>query len=83
MFFLFGVRTKAKAIAQQERACTKCVRPTVHAIVETKKWFTLFFVPVIPLGGNFFTRCGVCGLNTKCTGELKSQFAIKEMAAKA
>jgi hypothetical protein len=83
MFFLFGIRSKAKAIAQQERACTKCLRPTMHAIVETKKWFTLFFIPVIPLGGNFFVRCGVCGLNTKRTAELQDQAAIKAMAAKA
>jgi hypothetical protein len=83
MFFLIGIRTKAKAIAQQERACTKCLRPTMQAIVQTKKWFTLFFVPVIPLGGNFFARCGVCGLNAKCTSELKDQLAIKAMAAKA
>jgi zinc-ribbon family len=83
MFFLIGIRTKAKAIAQQERACTKCLRPTMQAIVQTKKWFTLFFVPVIPLCGNFFARCGVCGLNAKCTSELKDQLAIKAMAAKA
>ena len=83
MFFLIGMRTKAKAIAQQERACTKCVRPTIHAIVETKKYFTFFFVPIIPLGGNFFARCGVCGLTTKCTSEIKDQIALKAMAAKA
>ncbi len=83
MFFLFGIRTKAKAIAQQERACTKCVRPTMHALVETKKWFTLFFIPVIPFGGNFFARCGVCGLTTKCTAEVQDQAAIKALAAKA
>ncbi len=83
MFFLVGVRTKAKGIAQQERPCTKCVRPTMHAIVETKKYFTFFFIPVIPLGGNFFARCGVCGLTTKCTSDIKHQIAIKAMAAKA
>jgi len=83
MFFLIGIRTKAKAIAQQQRACTKCVRPTMHAIVQTKKWFTLFFIPMLPLGGNFFAHCGVCGLNTKCTDELKDQPAIKAAAAGA
>ena len=55
----------------------------MHAIVETKKWFTLFFIPVIPFGGNFFVRCGVCGLNTKRTEELKDQVAIRAQAAKA
>ena len=83
MIFLFGVRTKAKAIAQQERACTKCVRPTMHAIVETRKWFTLFFIPVIPFSRNIYSRCGVCGLTAKCTAELKDQIATMAMAAKA
>ena len=83
MFFLVGMRTKAKAIAQQERTCTKCLRNTMHALVETKKYFTFFFVPIIPLGGNFFARCGVCGLTTKCTSEVKDQLAVKAMAAKA
>ena len=83
MFFLIGIRTKAKAIAQQDRICSKCSRPTIHAIVQTRKWFTLFFIPVIPLGGNIFARCNVCGLTSKCTSELKDQVSNKAMAAKA
>lgn len=83
MIFLFGVRTKAKPICQQERACTKCVRPTMHAIVETRKWFTVFFIPVIPFSHNIYARCGVCGLTSKCTEELKNQVATMALAAKA
>lgn len=83
MFFLFGFRTKAKPISQQERACTKCVRPTMHAIVETRKWFTLFFIPVIPITRNVFSRCGVCGLTSKCTAEFKDQVSNMAIAAKA
>ena len=83
MFFLFGFRTKTKPLAQTERACSKCGRPTMHVIAETKKWFTLFFIPVIPLGGNILARCGVCGLATKCTSEVKDQIPNKAMAAKA
>ena len=65
MLFLFGMRTKAKALAQVENSCSKCARPTMHAIVETRKWFTLFFIPVIPLGSKYLNRCGVCGLTTQ------------------
>lgn len=83
MFFLFGVRSKAKGIGQVENHCTKCNRPTMHAIVETKKFFTLFFIPVIPLGGNSFAKCGVCGLTKKWSQELKGQVQSKAMAAKA
>ena len=83
MFFLFGMRTKAKSLGQVERPCSKCSRGTMHNAIETKRWFTLFFIPVIPLGGSFLLRCGVCGLSTKGSPELKNQFALKAMAAKA
>ena len=83
MFFLFGMRTKANSLGQLERPCSKCSRDTMHHAIETKRWFTLFFVPVIPLGGSFLLRCGVCGLSTKASPELKNQTALKAMAAKA
>ncbi len=83
MLFLFGMRTKAKSIGQIERPCSKCTRPTMHIAVESRRWFTLFFIPVIPLGGNYGVRCGVCGLTTKASPELKSQMATQAMAAHA
>jgi hypothetical protein len=84
MFFLFGFKNKAKAIAQRERACAKCSRPTMHAIVESKRWFTLFFIPVIPCGTSFTARCGVCGLSSKCEANAaQAPSAVKTMAAKA
>jgi zinc-ribbon family len=84
MFFLIGVRTKAKAIGQTQRGCTKCTRPTVHTAVEVRRWLTLFFIPVIPLGGNsYVVRCNLCGLSLKASPEIKSQLNIQAMAAKA
>ena len=83
MFFLFGLRHKAKALGQIERPCSKCGRPTMHALVEVKRWFTLFFIPVIPLGGSHAVRCNLCGLTLKGSAELKDQLAPKAMAAKA
>jgi hypothetical protein len=64
MFFLFGWRNKAKVLGQVERMWAKCSRPTMHAAIASKKWFTLFFIPVIPLGSRYLNRCGVCGLTT-------------------
>jgi hypothetical protein len=84
MFFLIGVRTKAKALGQIDRTCGKCARATVQTVVETRKWLTLFFIPVIPLGGNNqVVRCNLCGLTVKGTPELQTQLAAKAMAAKA
>jgi hypothetical protein len=84
MFFLIGVRTKAKAVGQVEGPCSKCARPTVQTAVEVRRWLTLFFIPVIPLGGaSHVVRCNLCGLNVKASPELKTQLATKAMAAGA
>ena len=83
MFFLFGVRTKSKPIKQIQYPCSKCSRTTVFTAMESKRWFTLFFIPVIPLGGNFLIRCNLCGLTLKCSPELKEQITAKAIAAGA
>ncbi len=83
MFFLFGFRRKAKAVGQMDRQCSKCSRSTIHTAIESKRWFTLFFIPVIPLGSDLAVRCNVCGLTLKGWPELKEQLASKAMAAGA
>jgi hypothetical protein len=84
MFFLIGVRTKAKAVGQLERACTKCARSTMQTSIESRRWLTLFLIPIIPLGGpEGKVRCNLCGLNTKATGDMKAQSLPKAIGAKA
>jgi len=78
-FFLFGMRTKTQPIKQIEYPCSKCARNTVFTALESKRWFTLFFIPVIPLGGGHL----ICGLTLKCSPELKEQITAKAMAAGA
>jgi hypothetical protein len=54
----------------------------VQTAVETHHWLTLFFVPVIPLGGpTRLVKCNLCGLTLKAVGDLNTQ--LKAMAAKA
>jgi zinc-ribbon family len=83
MFFLLGTRTKAKPLGQLERPCTKCGRNTMQTAVGTKRWFTLFFIPVIPLGTSQVVRCNLCGLTLKAPPELSTQLSSKAMAAGA
>ena len=83
MFFLLGTRSKAKALGQVERACTKCGKHTMQTAIESKRWFTLFFIPVISLGTNHVVRCNLCGLTMKTTPDIQTQLASKAMAARA
>ena len=81
MLFFFGLRTKTRGIKQVECPCTKCARRTVFTAMEVKKYFTLFFIPVIPLGTKRVIRCNLCGLTLKCSPELEAQITGKAMAA--
>jgi len=81
MFFFFGVRTKNTPIRQIYYPCSKCSHQTMFTAMETKRWFTLFFIPVIPLGGRHLIRCNLCGLTLKCSPELKAQIQSKAMGA--
>jgi hypothetical protein len=83
MLFLFGVRTKMKPINQIQYSCQKCARITMFTAMESKRWFTMFFVPVIPLGSKHLIRCNLCGLTLKCSPELTAQITAKAMAAGA
>ena len=83
MLIIFGLRVFYRTIARGTFHCRRCGGDREYRHRNGRRWFTLFFIPVIPLGGNLFARCGVCGLNTKCTSELKDQPAIKAAAARA
>jgi hypothetical protein len=83
MLFLFGLRRKAKVLGQIDQTCAKCSRQTVHTAVESQRWFTLFFIPVIPLGKSYAVRCNLCGLTQASSLELKGQLSSRAMAAKA
>ena len=83
MFFLLGARRTAKSLGQVERHCRKCGRSTVHSAIEAKRWFTFFFVPVIPLGSSYAMRCNLCGLLLKASPELKAPLAASKVPASA
>ena len=62
LFFLFGVRTKAHdhgaAIAA---TCPRCHNSVVLHDYHYRRWFTLFFIPVVPLGrARRVLMCSIC-----------------------
>src|SRR5258706_14282071 len=63
MFVFFGTRRMTDQIGQAVCACPNCRRETVHGLLRSKSWFTLFFIPMIPLGAaEDIARCNLCGL---------------------
>lgn len=66
---IFGYRGFAKLLAMVSLVCQRCGNPAAHQLVKRSRWFTLFFIPVIPLYFSRTTTCTFCGQQTKVSKE--------------
>jgi hypothetical protein len=62
MFLLFGLTTRHKTVDQGEFDCPNEGVARLYYHESSRRWFTLFFIPVVPLGrGEEWVRCSGCG----------------------
>lgn len=75
---IWGIRWFAKTLGQLLYGCSNCGKKTVHSAVVQKGWFTLFFIPLIPIGKKYVIVCNLCGLRLKAVDNLKGQLEVWE-----
>jgi hypothetical protein len=67
---IFGYRTRLAILATISYVCETCGVQAAHRVTRRRRWFTLFFIPVIPLGSGTFTdTCVNCGRGRQLTKE--------------
>jgi hypothetical protein len=69
MFFIFGIKRMGRRLATVFAMCGQCHSPAAQVIVRRATWFTLFFIPVIPLGSKYVSTCTLCGTSTRIDKE--------------
>jgi hypothetical protein len=74
MIILFGLRRRVTRLATVFVMCAYCHTPAAHALTRSRRYFTLFFVPLIPLGTKYFTTCTMCGGVSHITKEGADQY---------
>jgi hypothetical protein len=60
VILIFGFRSMRKQLAVVFAMCRLCSRPCAHTVVKRRRWFTLFFIPMFPVGTTYFTVCSMC-----------------------
>ena len=75
---IYGARTRVKTAGQVQITCPNCHRPAMTTISQSRRWMTLFFIPIFPIGAKNSTAvCGLCGyryqVDTKKAEELLAQ----------
>jgi hypothetical protein len=80
---IFGIRRKSYRLATVFAVCGLCHTPAAQAVVRVRTFFSLFFVPVLPLANRYRTTCTMCGRSTTITREAAESLVIGAQAQTA
>jgi transcription elongation factor Elf1 len=70
---IWGTRWSAITLGQLAYTCSRCGKTTVHSAIIRKGKFTLFFIPIFPIGKQYLIACNLCGLRLKAVDNLRTQ----------
>jgi tetratricopeptide (TPR) repeat protein len=79
MIFI-GSRSTNRVMGQKVYTCSRCKKPSYHAIVRSRGWFTLYFIPLIPLGKSTISRCNLCGFQERINNEQADSWFLLDQA---
>ncbi len=83
MILLLGVRTYVRTLAILTLVCGQCGNPAAHRLVERLRRFTLFFIPLFPVGTSRAVTCTFCGQSTAVTKEQSAEYVAIAARAQA
>jgi hypothetical protein len=63
MFIIFGTRARATNVSTGEFFCPRCGADRSYVLQRIRRWFTLFFLPIFPIGKSLGeqVKCSTCG----------------------
>jgi hypothetical protein len=61
VLIIFGLRRRGYRMANVFAMCGICHTPAAQAVVRIKTFFTLFFIPLVPVGTKYRSTCTMCG----------------------
>jgi hypothetical protein len=75
MFIIFGWRKILKNFGIVfKNMCDNCHNEKYWVLTRVSRWFTLFFIPVLPTSSVYFLSCPVCKYGIKLNGEQVQKF---------
>jgi ribosomal protein L37E len=65
-----GFQGRSKNLGMTRLRCPRCGQEAFQHMVRSQRWFTLFFVPVFPLGSRYLSTCTFCGFTQRVDAQL-------------
>jgi zinc-ribbon family len=80
VLIIFGIKRKAQRLATVFAMCMRCHTPAAQAITRVRTYFSLFFIPIIPLGSKYRQTCTMCGSTTAIDKQTADQMVASAAA---
>jgi hypothetical protein len=61
VLIILGLTSRDNLLGTVSYVCEHCGQPGAHQLIERVRRFSVFFIPLIPLGSRHFDTCTVCG----------------------
>jgi hypothetical protein len=79
---IFGTRTTVRLLAMLNLVCARCGNPAAHRIEERRRKFTLFFLPIFPIGARrTYGTCTYCGLVTELDAPTRDRLLAQDQGS--
>ena len=65
MLVIFGFKNSARNLGLAQAICPRCGHRAAQRVDRRKRAFSVFFIPIIPLGSSYEATCTACGSTTK------------------
>jgi hypothetical protein len=69
MPIIFGIKRKAYRLATVFAMCGICQTPAAQVVSRVRTFFSLFFIPIVPVSSSYRSTCTMCGGSVKITKE--------------
>ncbi|MGH3349537.1 MAG: zinc-ribbon domain-containing protein [Nocardioides sp.] len=70
---IFGIKTYTRLLATLTLVCPNCKQQAAHRLFEIVRKFTLFFIPLFPVGKSRRMDCTYCGYASKVSKDQAEQ----------
>lgn len=73
MLFIFGFKNSSRNLGLAQATCPHCGNRAAQRVDRRRRAFSLFFIPIIPLGSSHEATCTACGVSTKISRDQADQ----------
>lgn len=65
MLVIFGIKNSSRNLGLAQATCPRCGHRAAQRVDRRSRAFSLFFIPIIPLGSSYEATCTACATTAR------------------